>query len=341
MTSTFSVAEDLEVRFDVPVSSLQERPGECRIDQLSSVEDTKGGLGLQGILVVTNLRIIWFNPNKPKQNLSIGWNTVRQLTIQAPLSSTRASSRALHVNAFCASSAYEFVFTHCVPGTPRLFSTVQAVHRAYDTSRLYRELKLRGSLFSDGRLNVLPLETIYEQIPSVWNLAADQGNLGSLVLTNLRIVWHANATPNFNVSVPYLKISQIKIRKSKFGPALVVQTSAHAGGFVLGFRVDPMEKLQNVNQAIMNLYKLYCDSPIYGIQYTMEESPPPLEQLKVTKQTENLALRDDEFSSSAGAYVTDGGEGRDRPPVYSTELGLAIEALHDGVSVKDLWQIIQ
>jgi Bardet-Biedl syndrome 5 protein len=40
----------------------------------------------------------------------------------------------------------------------------------------------------------------------VWNLSSDQGNLGTLFLTNVRVVWHANLAANFNVSLPYIQI---------------------------------------------------------------------------------------------------------------------------------------
>ena len=39
--------------------------------------------------------------------------------------------------------------------------------------------------------------------------------------------------------------------------------------------------------------------------------------------------------------VAEGGhEGKDRPPVYCPELGLAIEQLKDGYTLESLWQIL-
>ena len=37
---------------------------------------------------------------------------------------------------------FQFIFTNCVPNTPRLFTTIQAVHRAYQTSTVYREVQI-------------------------------------------------------------------------------------------------------------------------------------------------------------------------------------------------------
>lgn len=78
--------------------------------------------------------------------------------------------------------------------------------RSYETTKLYRDLKLRGALIKDKQLLQLPHEQIYNRIDGVWNLSADQGNLGTFFITNVRVVWHANLAENFNVSMPYLQM---------------------------------------------------------------------------------------------------------------------------------------
>ena len=75
-------------------------------------------------------------------------------------------------------------------------------------------------------------------------------------ITNVRLVWHANMNDSFNVSIPYLQMKSIRIRDSKFGLALVLETSQQSGGYVLGFRIDPQEKLQETVKQIQNLYKV-------------------------------------------------------------------------------------
>ena len=63
-----------------------------------------------------------------------------------------------------------------------------------------------GSILRDDELITLPLEEIFSKVTGVWNLSAEQGNLGTLYLTNVRLVWHANLANNFNVSLPYWQI---------------------------------------------------------------------------------------------------------------------------------------
>jgi Bardet-Biedl syndrome 5 protein len=140
---------------------------------------------------------------------------------------------SLTIQALCiiakVSTRFEFVFTSLVRNSPRLFTTIQSVLRfdwrffymwvifnlsliiirAYETSKLYRDLKLRGSIVKDGNLALLPQEQIITRINGVWNLSSDQGNLGTFFFTTVRVVWHANLASNFNVSMPYIQIVSI------------------------------------------------------------------------------------------------------------------------------------
>ena len=56
---------------------------------------------------------------------------------------------------------------------------------------------------------ILAQEEISDKINGVWNLASDQGNLGTFVITNIRVVWYANMNEHFNVSIPYLQIVRV------------------------------------------------------------------------------------------------------------------------------------
>lgn len=79
----------------------------------------------------------------------------------------------------------------------------------YLRTYLYRDLKLRGAIILSGQLIIMPDELVYNNINGVWNLSSDQGNLGSFVLTNIRLVWFADANDTFNISLPYLQISNV------------------------------------------------------------------------------------------------------------------------------------
>ena len=65
------------------------------------------------------------------------------------------------------------------------------------------------------------------------------------VVTNVRIVWFAQLTETFNVSLPWIQIKGIRIRDSKYGIALVLDTSDFSGLYVLGFRVENIDEMFN------------------------------------------------------------------------------------------------
>lgn len=333
--------EDRDVRFDINPSNMNMRPGEFPVDVLDSVEDTKGNNGERGRLIITNLRLLWHSHSMPRINLSVGYNCIISINVRTTNSKLRGTTEALYILTKCNNTRFEFIFTYLIPGSPRLFTTFMAVHRAYETSKLYRDLKLRGAVVENKQLRLLPLEQVYDKVNGVWNLSSDQGNLGTFFITNVRLVWHANLNESFNVSVPYLQMRSVKVRDSKFGMALVLETSNQSGGYVLGFRIDPMEKLQETVKEIQSLHRVYSASPILGVEFEREDNPQALEDLKVENIQDDVDIIDEEGQSDAfAAYFADGNKQKDRPPVYSEELGLAIEKLKDGFTLSSLWEVV-
>ncbi|XP_021491270.1 Bardet-Biedl syndrome 5 protein isoform X3 [Meriones unguiculatus] len=171
---------------------------------------------------------------------------------------------------------------------------------------MYRDFKLRSAVIQNKQLRLLPQEHVYDKINGVWNLSSDQGNLGTFFITNVRIVWHANMNDSFNVSIPYLQIRSIKIRDSKFGLALVIESSQQSGGYVLGFKIDPVEKLQESVKEINSLHKVYSANPIFGVNYEMEEKPQPLEALTVEQIQDDVEIDSDDHTDAFVAYFADG-----------------------------------
>ena len=60
-----------------------------------------------------------------------------------------------------------------------------------------------------------------------------QGNLGMFVITNCRVVWFAELNTLYNVSIPYLTLFSCRVRESKFGMALVLETTSSVNCFFL------------------------------------------------------------------------------------------------------------
>ncbi|KAB1279420.1 Bardet-Biedl syndrome 5 protein-like protein [Camelus dromedarius] len=275
--------EDRDVRFDVSSQQMKTRPGEVLIDCLDSIEDTKGNNGDRGRLLVTNLRIIWHSLALPRVNLSIGYNCILNITTRTANSGDMERKQN-----------YQDFITN--------------TDTAYETSKMYRDFKLRSALIQNKQLRLLPQEHVYDKINGVWNLSSDQRS--------------------------------IKIRDSKFGLALVIESSQQSGGYVLGFKIDPVEKLQESVKEINSLHKVYSASPIFGVDYEMEEKPQPLEALTVEQIQDDVEIDSDDHTDAFVAYFADGNKQQDREPVFSEELGLAIEKLKDGFTLQGLWEVM-
>lgn len=127
---------------------------------------------------------------------------------------------------------FEFIFTDWGMN-PTHFSSIFDIHKIYQTTLLYRELKLRGAILTEGQLNVLPQEQLYTRLHGVYNLSSDQGNLGIFIITNVRLVWFADSNESFNISLPYMQMLNIRIRESKYGLALLVICSLCCETYIL------------------------------------------------------------------------------------------------------------
>lgn len=63
---------------------------------------------------------------------------------------------------------------------------------------------------------------------------------------------------------------QITVRDSKFGEALVLSARPQSGGYILGFRLDPQERLSSLLSELQALHKAYNEQPIFGLEVTWE-----------------------------------------------------------------------
>lgn len=43
----------------------------------------------------------------------------------------------------------------------------------------------------------------------MFNLSNDQGSPGTLVITNVRVVWYADMNVLYNISIPYLQMVRV------------------------------------------------------------------------------------------------------------------------------------
>ncbi|CAH0402545.1 unnamed protein product [Chilo suppressalis] len=335
-----AVWEDREVLFDLPFEYLRLRPGEKIFDRIEPIEDSKGNSGIKGRMVVTNLRIIWHSLASPRINLSIGLNCILSTSTKVVSSGLRGSTQALYALASYKSNRYEFIFTNLSPSCVRHYTTVVGAHKAYAASRMYRDLKLRGTIIHNKQLKMLPLEKVCLQEHSIWNLSSDSGNLGTLLVTNVRVVWYADINEAFNVSMPYITIESINIRDSKFGEALVFVVRPSSGSYVLGFRADPRDRLRPLLSELQALHQAYTEKPIFGVEMTWsnEQSKPAVDDIA---ELEEIGEPRGEMGPNLylASQLSQNNEETEVQPVYSPYLGLAIEPLKEGFTLKSLFEV--
>lgn len=356
--------QDRDIKFDSGPKDLTLRKGESVIEAFDFVEDTKGNSGDVGRLTVTNLRMIWQSKSKPRINLSVGLSCITSISNRTLQSKLRGKYDALHIMTKITGTRYEFIFTQFAedgitaldsnkPEGMRLTQTLTKVCKAYTSTKLFRDLKLRSAVISGygKQLKTLPQEQIYNKFNGVWNLSSDQGNLGTMHITNVRIVWHANMNELFNLSLPYLQVTGIRVRESKFGTALVIESTESSGGYVLGFRIDPPERLNLVYNELLNLFNVHASNPNMGVEAALHlEASLPATSQEYTTHLQHL-VTDNQFieedadglkQDAIAAYLAheESSVKKDSEIVYSPDLGLAIERIRDGFTLESLWQII-
>ena len=340
MATGIYIWQDKEIRFDTNLSSLQPRKNEATVDSINSIEDTKGNNGVKGNMLITNLRLIWFNDEDQSVNLSIGFNCINNVELKSVDSRLKGNCQALVIKTQYNESRYEFIFTSLVNDSPRLFTSFQAVVRSYETTKIYRELRIRSAIIQEKLLILLPEEHVYNKYNNVINISVDQQSPGTMVITNVRIVWYASTVDNLNVSIPWIQISKITTRASSYGKTMVMETHPNNNGYQVGFKIDGFEKAY---VEVCNLLKVHSDNPIFGIESVIEEKTT-IEKLPFgSRIADDVQIVNVDYykgpSAAVYSYMTQSNK-EDRPIVFSKELGLAVEQPPEGVTLEELWKVI-
>jgi Bardet-Biedl syndrome 5 protein len=126
------------------------------------------------------------------------------------------------------------------------------------------------------------------------------------------------------------------VRDSKYGTALVIETSEFSGGYILGFRV---ENLDEVYTEVTNLFKIYSQNPVFGVEVQFEDVETNISAVTVPKVEDNLEIIDTGYSSLAlptnkSNYAMGGdGTGDLSQIMFCKEIGLAVERPPNGVTI--------
>ena len=127
----------------------------------------------------------------------------------------------------------------------------------------------------------------------------------------------------------------------------MIESSELSGGYVLGFRIDPADRLEGIYKEISSLHKTYSESPIFGVEYSRsmkntDDTSRPLNPILALDSFDEIDDTAVEGSDAFTAYLADGGlqNEESRPIVFSPELGICIEQVKEGFSLESLWQVL-
>jgi Bardet-Biedl syndrome 5 protein len=255
---------DREVRFDVSKSQLGLRNGERVFETISNIEDTKGNNGDIGTLIFSNLRLIWYCQDNIKINLSLGYECIISTEIRTISSKVAGETQALAIKCKFNGNRFEFLFNAVANDSPNLFNSFNLIYKAYDTSRLYRDVKMKGFLTQDKNLITLPGEEVICKISGVGSVNNDGVVLGSFFMTNIRVVWFSNSLDNFNLSLPWIQIKSCKLRElNKSGKVVAVESGKGLNANIFYFKFS--DKIETIIKDLENYHKKFIEQPTLGI----------------------------------------------------------------------------
>ena len=118
-------------------------------------------------------------------------------------------------------------------------------------------------------------------------------------------------------------------------------------GAVLGLQLlpasragsDPPPPLQ-VHKELKSLHAAHSSRPYMGVDFTVEELAPDLEDLRVKQSEDDVEIVEGGDNQDAFvAYYADEGRGGVGAPSFHPQLGLAVEALREGFTLDQLWKV--
>jgi Bardet-Biedl syndrome 5 protein len=363
----YYVWQDREVKFDIPKQQLSLHPGEKAFETIDNIEDYKGNNGDIGTIIFTNLRIIWYSTENIKINLSVGLDTLISHDVKFISSKVAGETRALCIKCKFNGNRFEFLFNSLGNSTTDLFSLFDSIYKGYETSRLYRDVKMKGFLTQDKNLTLLPKEKVINKFNTVYNITTDnQALAGQFQITSVRFVWFSTTLDNYNISLPWIHIKDIRIREiNKHGKVIQFETNKLIANNIFSFKFT--DNIDTVLRELESTYYTYLQNPQFGVDLTHSDHPenlisrekpkPKPSEDAIQKQTDEVNKyiqnrKDDDVEivdtnyfndqSNLLYYMTSKNDKKNTKNdiVYSVELGMAIERLPDNTNLESLWKII-
>ena len=371
------VWQDRYVKIDCNKKDISLRKGEESYEILKLIKDSKSPSGAIGTFLFTNLRLIWYENGNLKNNFSIGYDTIIDLSEKKTESKIDVDSEiitSLCIKCKDNDNEYEFLFTSIAEKDINLKTSLSNILKIYEVGRYYRDIKVKGAdivVFKEKKLNQLPDENILNTLNGI-SYINNQGNYpGILIITNLRIVWLSTQYENFNLTIPWIQMSKIQSKSdSKYEKLISVTIKNYFGGNLYNFYIAKSNLFDKILDDMTKAMYYYQEDPLLGVNINKlmiddnKANKPKKDKNELTLQEQHpkkVNKIDEHFKKVVNKYFTDEDEidnnnfngissiyllndyknkqNNINDIVFSKELGCAIEKLPDKVTIDNLWKI--
>ena len=122
--------------------------------------------------------------------------------------------------------------------------------------------------------------------------------------------------------------------------AIVLETSKFSGAYVLGFRVENVDR---VFEEISSLFNTFIEKPVYGVQCYYEDADTNIDLLTIAREEDKLEIIETGYEhvrSITNTYAVDKKKAGGNEIEFNEDLGLACEKMPPGQTIDKLWRIV-
>jgi len=139
-------------------------------------------------------------------------------------------------------------------------------------------------------------------------------------------------------------MKQIRVKESKYGTALVLNTSDFSGAYVLGFRVEDIPSIFTEIESLMNSH---IAKPIFGVQCNFDDVETNIDKVTIPREQDKMEIIETGYEHVRSIQNTYQTSKKDKSDLvtddmieFNEDLGLACEKLPEGVKIDQLWKIV-
>jgi Bardet-Biedl syndrome 5 protein len=97
-----------------------------------------------------------------------------------------------------------------------------------------------------------------------------------------------------------VQLKCVRIRDSKYGMALVLETSEFSGAYVLGFKIDG-DAIESIYTEITQLFQTFTQQPNFGVECIFEETEKNISEVTIPRVEDDIEVVETDYESNIKA----------------------------------------